>query len=94
MHEWTVRRSPFQNEWSSDPNGTQSIQNFMSATEFCIRGCKDGPDAAALCMHIYDTMGSLFIYLKSLFPHHGIVVYNLINETIVFDRRLLVEYAR
>lgn len=31
--------------------------NFMSATEFCFRGCKDGPNAPALCQHIYDTMG-------------------------------------
>jgi hypothetical protein len=30
--------------------------NFMSAQEFCIRACV-GPDAAANCQHIYDTMG-------------------------------------
>ena len=29
----------------------------MSATEFCFRGCQDGPNAAALCEHIYDEMG-------------------------------------
>ncbi|KAL5522774.1 hypothetical protein ACEPAG_8792 [Sanghuangporus baumii] len=31
--------------------------NFMSATSFCFRGCKDGPNAPALCQHIYDEMG-------------------------------------
>ncbi|KAH9852365.1 hypothetical protein C2E23DRAFT_826975 [Lenzites betulinus] len=31
--------------------------NFVSDTEFCFRGCKDGPNAPALCQHIYDVMG-------------------------------------
>ncbi|KAI0259033.1 hypothetical protein BC834DRAFT_962684 [Gloeopeniophorella convolvens] len=31
--------------------------NFISDTEFCFRGCKDGPGAPALCQHIYDEMG-------------------------------------
>ncbi|RDX57386.1 hypothetical protein OH76DRAFT_1476784 [Lentinus brumalis] len=31
--------------------------NFMAADEFCIRACKDGPKAPALCQHIYDVMG-------------------------------------
>ncbi|KAI0251177.1 hypothetical protein BJV78DRAFT_1126703 [Lactifluus subvellereus] len=31
--------------------------NFVSATQFCFRGCKDGPNAPALCQHIYDVMG-------------------------------------
>ncbi|KAI0641490.1 hypothetical protein C8Q79DRAFT_314300 [Trametes meyenii] len=31
--------------------------NFMSASEFCFRACKDGPKAPALCQHIYDVMG-------------------------------------
>ena len=29
----------------------------MAADEFCIRACKDGPDAPELCQHIYDVMG-------------------------------------
>lgn len=29
----------------------------MSATEFCIRACKNGPGAPAMCQHIYDVMG-------------------------------------
>ncbi|KAI0090362.1 hypothetical protein BDY19DRAFT_939852 [Irpex rosettiformis] len=31
--------------------------NFVAFNEFCIRGCKDGPSAPALCQHIYDVMG-------------------------------------
>ncbi|KAI0066786.1 hypothetical protein BV25DRAFT_1776966, partial [Artomyces pyxidatus] len=31
--------------------------NFVSDSEFCFRGCKDGPNAPALCEHIYDVMG-------------------------------------
>lgn len=29
----------------------------MSASEFCIRACKEGPQGPALCQHIYDVMG-------------------------------------
>lgn len=29
----------------------------MAVDEFCIRACKDGPNAPALCQHIYDVMG-------------------------------------
>lgn len=32
----------------------------MSDTEFCIRACKDGPNAPALCQHIYDVMGCMW----------------------------------
>src|ERR1700761_3347167 len=32
-------------------------QNFVSSSEFCFRGCKDGTNAPALCQHIYDEMG-------------------------------------
>ncbi|RPD54924.1 hypothetical protein L226DRAFT_82742 [Lentinus tigrinus ALCF2SS1-7] len=31
--------------------------NFVAFNEFCIRGCKDSPQAPALCNHIYDVMG-------------------------------------
>ncbi|KAG8969308.1 hypothetical protein FRC03_003409 [Tulasnella sp. 419] len=34
--------------------------NFMSSTEFCIRGCKDGKDARKFCQHIYDIVGCGF----------------------------------
>lgn len=64
LHEWTVRLplllSPQQSS-NVNPHITGSSgrrrQNFVSATEFCFRGCKDGPGAPALCQHIYDVMG-------------------------------------
>ncbi|KAG9121645.1 hypothetical protein FRC07_002330, partial [Ceratobasidium sp. 392] len=31
--------------------------NFMSATEFCIRACKDSKTAPKICNHVYDVMG-------------------------------------
>ncbi|EDR08199.1 uncharacterized protein LACBIDRAFT_297602 [Laccaria bicolor S238N-H82] len=31
--------------------------NFVAANQFCFRACKPGPNAAALCEHIYDIMG-------------------------------------
>ena len=34
--------------------------NFVSDTEFCIRGCKDGPNAPTLCQHIYDLLGCMW----------------------------------
>ncbi|OBZ67652.1 hypothetical protein A0H81_12193 [Grifola frondosa] len=34
--------------------------NYMSDTEFCFRACKDGPNAPALCQHIYDVMGCMW----------------------------------
>lgn len=37
--------------------GVHRGQNFVSDTEFCFRACKDGPNAPALCNHIYDLMG-------------------------------------
>lgn len=51
----------FSNAFSAGPSG-QGVQmhewtNFQSATEFCIRACKDGPGAKARCQHIYDVMG-------------------------------------
>ena len=63
MHEWTVSRiSP--NTAPSYPFRGLSVltvifaaQNFVSNSEFCIRACKDGPDAPTLCQHIYDTLG-------------------------------------
>ncbi|KAF7795645.1 hypothetical protein EIP86_006810 [Pleurotus ostreatoroseus] len=34
--------------------------NFMSADQFCIRACKDGPRAPEYCQHIYDVMGCMW----------------------------------
>ncbi|TFK92500.1 hypothetical protein K466DRAFT_573021 [Polyporus arcularius HHB13444] len=31
--------------------------NFVAFNEFCIRACKDDPNAPRLCNHIYDVMG-------------------------------------
>jgi len=31
--------------------------NYLSASQFCFRGCNDGPNAPTLCQHIYDEMG-------------------------------------
>jgi hypothetical protein len=35
----------------------QEWTQFISNTEFCIRLCRPGPDAAKWCQHIYDVMG-------------------------------------
>ena len=34
-----------------------SPQNFVAFNEFCIRACRDSPQAPVLCNHIYDVMG-------------------------------------
>ncbi|EJU02341.1 hypothetical protein DACRYDRAFT_22015 [Dacryopinax primogenitus] len=31
--------------------------NYMAVDQFCIRACKDSPNAPLLCNHIYDVMG-------------------------------------
>ena len=54
LHEWTVGSCYFLH---GDCRLNCHPQNFMSATQFCFRGCRDGPNAAALCQHIYDEMG-------------------------------------
>ncbi|KAF8604643.1 hypothetical protein BDV93DRAFT_522344 [Ceratobasidium sp. AG-I] len=51
----------FSNAFSAGASG-MGVQmhewtNFQSATEFCIRACKDGPGAKQRCQHIYDVMG-------------------------------------
>ncbi|KIM30114.1 hypothetical protein M408DRAFT_328507 [Serendipita vermifera MAFF 305830] len=53
----------FSNVWSGKTGLGQQIHewtNFMSDTEYCIRVCKDGPNAAAFCQHIYDIQGCHF----------------------------------
>lgn len=60
MHEWTVShfdrsmQRAIMNDVLAPPS---SPQNFISADEFCIRACKDGPKATEYCEHIYDVMG-------------------------------------
>ncbi|KZO97215.1 hypothetical protein CALVIDRAFT_526775 [Calocera viscosa TUFC12733] len=31
--------------------------NFMAHDEFCIRACRDGPNAPVICNHLWDVMG-------------------------------------
>lgn len=54
----------FSNIWV---NGTTGLgeqihewTSFMSSNQFCIRACKAGPQATALCQHIYDVMGCVW----------------------------------
>jgi len=54
-HEWTVRIPG--HFFLTICQCLFSSQNFVSATQFCIRVCHDSPQAPGLCNHIYDTMG-------------------------------------
>ena len=36
---------------------SRRVQNFVAFDEFCIRACKDGPNAPQLCQHVYDVLG-------------------------------------
>ncbi|TFY69583.1 hypothetical protein EVG20_g3093 [Dentipellis fragilis] len=47
----------FSSAFTGQPVQLHEWTNFVSDTEFCFRGCKDGPNAPALCQHIYDVMG-------------------------------------
>ncbi|KDN50632.1 hypothetical protein RSAG8_01130, partial [Rhizoctonia solani AG-8 WAC10335] len=51
----------FSNAFAAGPSGLgvqmHEWTNFQSATDFCIRACKDGPGAKARCQHIYDLTG-------------------------------------
>ncbi|KAA1472488.1 hypothetical protein DENSPDRAFT_859484 [Dentipellis sp. KUC8613] len=47
----------FSSAFTGQPLQLHEWTNFVSDTEFCFRGCKDGPNAPALCQHIYDVMG-------------------------------------
>ncbi|QRW17808.1 ricin-type beta-trefoil lectin domain protein [Rhizoctonia solani] len=55
------RRLGFLNAFSAGPSGLgvqmHEWTNFQSATDFCIRACKDGPGAKQRCQHIYDLTG-------------------------------------
>jgi hypothetical protein len=52
----------FSNAFSPGTNGLgvqmHEWTNFQSATEFCIRACKDGPNARKRCQHIYGERSS------------------------------------
>ncbi|CDO71123.1 hypothetical protein BN946_scf184844.g127 [Trametes cinnabarina] len=47
----------FSNAFTGQYQQLHEWTNFVSDSEFCFRGCKDGPNAPALCQHIYDVMG-------------------------------------
>ncbi|KAH9941893.1 uncharacterized protein BXZ73DRAFT_88277 [Epithele typhae] len=47
----------FSNAFGGSYHQMHEWTNFISANEFCIRACKDGPKAPAMCEHIYDVMG-------------------------------------
>lgn len=47
----------FSNAFTGQLEQLHEWTNFVSDSEFCFRGCKDGTNAPALCQHIYDVMG-------------------------------------
>ena len=59
MHEWTVSTTGRNTSAGESTITTDcvNVQNFVAYNEFCIRACKDGPKAPALCEHIYDVLG-------------------------------------
>ncbi|KAI8974882.1 hypothetical protein BD414DRAFT_424059 [Trametes punicea] len=50
----------FSNAFTGQYQQLHEWTNFVSDTQFCFRGCKDGPNAPALCQHIYDVMGCMW----------------------------------
>ncbi|WWC57765.1 uncharacterized protein I303_100300 [Kwoniella dejecticola CBS 10117] len=64
-HSWTGLGNPqgglvFTNAFSGSYEQTHEWTSFMSSNEFCIRACRDGPNAAAYCQHIYDVLSCSF----------------------------------
>ncbi|WWC85490.1 uncharacterized protein L201_000354 [Kwoniella dendrophila CBS 6074] len=64
-HSWTGLGNPqgglvFTNAFSGQYEQTHEWTSFMSSNEFCIRACRDGPNAAAYCEHIYDVLSCAF----------------------------------
>jgi len=54
----------FSNVWTGGSGSGQQIHewtNYMAVDEFCIRVCKEGPNAPMWCEHIYDTMGCRWV---------------------------------
>ncbi|OSD05160.1 hypothetical protein PYCCODRAFT_1450700 [Trametes coccinea BRFM310] len=50
----------FSNAFTGQYQQLHEWTNFVSDSQFCFRGCKDGPNAPALCQHIYDVMGCMW----------------------------------
>ncbi|WVR03231.1 hypothetical protein IAU60_000222 [Kwoniella sp. DSM 27419] len=64
-HSWTGLGNPqgglvFTNAFTGSYEQTHEWTSFMSSNEFCIRACRDGPNAAAYCEHIYDVLSCGF----------------------------------
>lgn len=63
-HSWTGLGNPqgglvFTNAFGGYEQ-THEWTSFMSSNQFCIRACRDGPNAAAYCEHIYDVLSCGF----------------------------------
>jgi hypothetical protein len=53
----------FSNVWDGGSGLGQQIHewtNFMADTQFCIRVCKEGPNAPMYCQHVYDIQGCMW----------------------------------
>ncbi|WWD22890.1 hypothetical protein CI109_107385 [Kwoniella shandongensis] len=64
-HSWTGLGNPqgglvFTNAFTGSYEQTHEWTSFMSSNEFCIRACRDGPNAAGYCEHIYDVLSCGF----------------------------------
>ncbi|EIW73383.1 hypothetical protein TREMEDRAFT_37309 [Tremella mesenterica DSM 1558] len=64
-HSWTGLGNPqggvvFTNAFTGNYEQTHEWTSFISPVDFCFRACRDGPNAAGWCEHIYDTLGCSF----------------------------------
>ncbi|KAI9632150.1 uncharacterized protein MKK02DRAFT_20878 [Dioszegia hungarica] len=64
-HSWTGLGNPqgglvFTNAFTGQYEQTHEWTSFQSASNFCIRACRDGPNASKWCEHIYDVLGCGF----------------------------------
>ncbi|WVQ85133.1 hypothetical protein IAT38_007298 [Cryptococcus sp. DSM 104549] len=64
-HSWTGLGNPqgglvFTNAYTGAYEQAHEWTSFMSYNEFCIRACRDGPNAAGYCEHIYDLLSCQF----------------------------------
>ncbi|KAF8270441.1 hypothetical protein EI94DRAFT_769038 [Lactarius quietus] len=50
----------FSNAFTGQYQELHEWTNFVADSEFCFRGCQDGPQAPTLCQHIYDVMGCMW----------------------------------
>lgn len=64
-HSWTGLGNPqgglvFTNAFSGQYEQLHEWTSFQSASNFCLKGCRDGPNAAGYCEHVYDVLGCGF----------------------------------